>query len=62
MVSEMQRKGETVYLCEFCGFGYVDLETAEQCDEYCDTHSSCSLEITKKAIYKPTVRVMSVTA
>jgi hypothetical protein len=62
MVSEVQRKGDTVYLCEFCGFGYADLETAEQCEEYCDTHGSCSLEITKKAIYKPTVRVMSITA
>lgn len=60
MVSELERKSGTVFQCELCGFGYKDLDTAEQCEEYCDTHGSCSLEITKKAIYKPNVRVMSI--
>jgi hypothetical protein len=60
MVDELKRKNETVYLCELCGFGYSDLDTAEKCEQYCDTHGSCSLQITQKAIYKPAVRVMSV--
>jgi len=60
MVNELMRKGETIYLCELCGFGYKDLNTAEQCEQYCDTHGSCSLEITRKAAYKPSVRVMPV--
>jgi len=62
MVSEFKRKGEAVFVCEFCGFGYSDLDTAERCEEYCDTHGSCSLDITKKAIYKPNVCVMSMLA
>jgi rubrerythrin len=62
MVSEVEKKGKTVYLCEFCGFGYEDVDAAERCEEYCDTHGKFSQEITKKAIYKPAVRVMSVAA
>ncbi len=58
MVDELKRKGETVYTCELCGFGYEDLETAERCEQYCDIHGTCSIEITQKAIYKPSVRVM----
>lgn len=62
MVNEFRKKGQIVYLCEACGFGYKDLENAERCEQYCDTHGSCSLEIMQKAIYKPSVRVMSVAA
>jgi hypothetical protein len=62
MVNELKGKRETVYLCEICGFGYGDLDTAERCEQYCDTHGSCSLEIIQKAIHKPSVRVMSVAA
>ena len=59
MVNELSRKGEIVYVCELCGFGYKDVDTAERCEQYCDTRGSCSLEITQKAVYKPTVKVMS---
>jgi len=62
MVNELKRKGQMVYLCELCGFGYEDMETAEQCEQYCDIHGGCSLEITRKAVYKPAVRVMSISA
>jgi hypothetical protein len=62
MVNELERKVGTVFQCELCGFGYEDLDTAERCEEYCDTHGSCSLAITKKAIYKPSTHVMSVQA
>jgi hypothetical protein len=62
MVNELRRKSATVYTCELCGFGYRDLETAERCEQYCDMHGSCSIEITQKAIYKPSVWVMSIAA
>lgn len=62
MVNEIERKVGTVYLCELCGFGYQDLDTAERCEQYCDIHGGCSSEITRKAIYKPAVKVMSSTA
>lgn len=42
-----------IYRCEECGFGYADLKTAEECQQYCFSHESCSLEITRKAIAKP---------
>jgi rubrerythrin len=44
---------EGVYYCPVCGYGYADRETAEECREYCSTHASCSLEITKRAVRKP---------
>jgi len=53
MVSEIERRGRKIYLCELCGFGYADQSTASECQEWCSTHESCSLEITKKAIYRP---------
>ena len=59
MVNELIKKGLAVYQCELCGFGYADIDTAERCEEYCDTHGTFSLDITHKAIYKPQVRVMS---
>jgi hypothetical protein len=62
MVDTLQKKGEVVYLCELCGFGYKVLETAELCEEYCDTHGSYSPDIHKHAIHKPTVPVMRLTA
>jgi len=62
VVDELNRKGAIVYTCELCGFGYRELETAERCEEYCDTHGSCSPEISREAVYKPAIRVMSVLA
>ncbi len=60
MVREHMRRGKTVYLCEICRLGYRDLETAERCEQHCYSHASCSLEITRKAVYKPSVQVMSI--
>jgi len=52
---EFNDKGLNVYQCEICELGYAELKTAEQCEEYCNAHGSCSLEITRKAIYRPPV-------
>jgi hypothetical protein len=41
------------YVCGECGLGYRDPKTAMSCEEYCRKNSSCSLEISKKSIYKP---------
>lgn len=40
-----KNKVKTIYACEFYGFGYVALENAERCEQYCYTHGSCSAEI-----------------
>jgi hypothetical protein len=62
LVNAIKRKSGVVYECEFCGFGYEFLENAELCEEYCDAHGSASPHITERAIYKPTILVMPVTA
>ncbi len=62
MVDELKRRDVTVYVCELCGFGYEDVDTAERCEQYCNTHGVSSPEITRKAAYKPHVRVISAIA
>jgi hypothetical protein len=62
MVDKIRRKGGAMYVCEVCGFGYRELEIAEECEEYCDMHGSYSPEIHNQAISKPTAPVMSLTA
>jgi rubrerythrin len=52
MVTKTQKDGEEVFLCEVCGFGYLDKETAQSCQDWCSSHHSCSIEITKKAVTK----------
>jgi hypothetical protein len=62
MVDKLQKKGEITYICELCGFGYSSVETAEQCEEYCDLHGSYSQEIHRQAVSKPTVRIIPLAA
>ena len=44
---------EKIYYCSVCGYGYANDGLARECEEYCTTHNSCSLQITAKAIRKP---------
>jgi len=39
-----------LYQCKKCKLFYKDGNLAEQCEEYCKSHKSCSLEITKHAV------------
>jgi hypothetical protein len=41
------------YVCDCCGFGYRDAGTAFECEAYCKGHKSCSMELAKKAVYRP---------
>jgi predicted ATP-dependent serine protease len=50
MVKELVKKGKTFYICEACGFAYEQEEWAEKCQEWCEKHNSCNLEITQHAI------------
>jgi hypothetical protein len=59
MVTEFKRKIGTLFQCEICGFGYLDLDTAERCEEYCDIHGSWSIAITDKAAYRPLTHTLS---
>jgi hypothetical protein len=62
MVNEMFKRNGIVYQCEFCGFGYAKLEFAESCEEFCGIHGTCSPELTLKAVVKPSVQIIPVSA
>ena len=49
MVKELKEEDRTIFLCEKCGLGYADRETAEKCEEWCKKTNTCSIEITRKA-------------
>jgi len=53
MVKEIRLDKKAVFLCEECDLGYADKETAQRCEKWCSETKSCSLEITRKAIYFP---------
>ncbi|MEM1986468.1 MAG: hypothetical protein QXW80_05585 [Candidatus Micrarchaeia archaeon] len=53
MVREKRIENKVIYLCNVCGLGYLDLETAKRCEEWCKKTNTCSIEITKKAVYFP---------
>ena len=53
MVSKKEHEDETIYTCDACSFGYRERETAERCEDWCTKNKSCSIEITKDAVYYP---------
>lgn len=54
MVNEYESGGRVIFECEFCGFGYGDLETAERCEQYCYQHGKPSPALSQKHLHKPT--------
>ena len=53
MVSEKKVGNKILFVCDICGLGYEDRETAQKCEEWCGKTGTCSIEITKKAVYFP---------
>jgi len=53
LVREKKINNQKVYVCEICGLGYADRETANECEEWCRKTGTCSLKITRKAVYVP---------
>ena len=49
-VKEILFNRKKSFVCESCGFHYLDKEIAERCEIFCSTHNSCSPEITKNSI------------
>ena len=62
MVTRTYQNGTTMYLCEFCGFGYRTIETAEHCEQHCDGDGFTSPKIRRKAVYEPKIHVIPVAA
>ncbi|MBI1828629.1 MAG: hypothetical protein HY222_06425 [Thaumarchaeota archaeon] len=52
MVKQIEKDICTLYLCEACGLGYQDVQTAQKCEEHCTKFNSCSLGITRYAVLK----------
>lgn len=50
MVRQTKFKDAQAYECDVCGFKYADRKIAEKCENFCRTHNSCSMEITKSAL------------
>jgi len=50
MVKEIKRDSKSLYVCEVCGLKYRERRLAEECEEFCSKHNSCSLEIIKHAV------------
>lgn len=50
MVKKTDQKDQTLYQCEACGFEYKEIENAQQCENFCNEHNSCSTEIAKHAV------------
>ena len=45
--------GGPIHICGECGLGYLDVKDALACEEHCRKSRSCSLDIAKKAVYRP---------
>lgn len=50
MVKEITDKQKTLYICEACGFSYKQKKWAVKCQQWCQEHHSCNLEITRHAV------------
>ncbi len=50
MVKETKKNGKTLYICEECGVAYEEKEWAEKCQQWCEQHQSCNLEIIQHSI------------
>jgi hypothetical protein len=49
-VLEIAIGGSMFFACEACGMVYASRELAEACGEWCTSHGSCNLEITRHAV------------
>ncbi len=50
MVEEVKDKEKTLHICEACGFAYERKEWPEKCQNWCQEHQTCNIEITAHAI------------
>jgi len=50
VVLEVKKKGKKYFICSVCGFVYKNKKYAEECQDFCSTHASCSMELQKKAV------------
>ncbi len=39
-----------LYQCPVCGLHYRDKDLAVQCEEFCNKHNACNMEISKHSV------------
>jgi hypothetical protein len=60
LVNEEARfNGSPLFICEFCGSGYKELGTAEDCEQHCGTLGFASAGIRRKAVHVPKIEIVS---
>lgn len=50
MVREIDKRKKKYFQCESCNFYYLNSEIAKKCEDFCNKHKSCNIEITKHAV------------
>jgi len=50
MVKEEIKKDKTYYQGTICEFYYETKGLAQQCEDFCEGHHACNIDITKKAV------------
>ncbi len=50
MVNKEILKDRSIFVCKVCNFHYFDENVARKCEVYCESHGSCSNEITKNSV------------
>ncbi|MEK7848344.1 MAG: hypothetical protein AAB270_05425 [Chloroflexota bacterium] len=56
MPRELRRSGLRYYICEVCGFAYLERAQARACEEFCTRYHGCSIDITQHAVEVPKSR------
>jgi hypothetical protein len=51
MVKKKKIDDKILFVCEECGLGYLNKQTAAECEDWCRKTGTCKVEITKKAVY-----------
>ena len=50
MVKHTNKNNKDVWVCRICGFAYKEKGLAQKCEDFCNRHHQCSLEITKHSV------------
>jgi hypothetical protein len=50
MVVEKEKNGKMYYQCESCNMYYEVIKIAQQCEDFCNSHQACSVELIKHAV------------
>jgi hypothetical protein len=50
MVKKIENNKKEFYVCEACDFAYEDQATAKKCEDWCNEHHSCNMDIIQDGV------------